>query len=85
MITGEVKVVTARNAHHVPLNGEVKTYEDVLRAIGEEPSQCIVRCDLELITDLGKAVGPGTTITAYRSQKVATAGVKGGSKGNSGV
>lgn len=82
-ITGEVKVVTLRNAHHVPLNGEVKTYADVLKSIGEVPEDCLVRCDLELITDLNQNATPGTTITAYRSTKVATAGVKGGHKGNS--
>lgn len=77
--TSEVTLLTGRDAHHIGINGEVKTIADVLASVGIT-GDVTVRVNSELVTDHSRELRGGETITAFRTETVARAGVKGAHK-----
>lgn len=81
--TGEVKVITARSFANIVISDGINTVADAVKEAGLNPSDCTVRVDSELVTNPAeRPISAGMTITAFKTATVASAGVKGGSKGS---
>lgn len=77
--TAEVTVISGKTALHVPINGDVRTIQDVLN-VANIKDDATVRVNTKLATDYGVALSGGETITVFMTKTVSEAGVKGAGK-----